>query len=85
MLKRSPSKVKRFRKKNLPCFFCENPKENLDYRNVAVISRFITSRGKIIGRIYSGTCARHQRALGKAIKRARALSLLPFTQTHALV
>lgn len=72
------------RKRRLPCFFCENPKQEISYESVSLITRFLTSRGKIIGRIYSGNCARHQKSLSKAIKRARQLSLLPYTEVHAL-
>ena len=85
MLKRSPSSRKKFVKKHLPCFFCKSKVELISYLDVELIGRFLTSRGKIIGRIYSGTCAQHQKALGRAIKRARVAALLPYTQVHALV
>ena len=60
------------------CFFCENKVENIDYKNEKMLSKYITERGKIIPRRTSGTCARHQRQLALAIKRARFLALLPY-------
>lgn len=84
MPKKFHSKTKRAVKKYLPCFFCKNDVGEISYKDKDVISRFLTSRGKIIGRVYSGTCATHQKALGRAIKRARALSILPFIESHAI-
>jgi small subunit ribosomal protein S18 len=52
---------------------------SIDYKNVDLLKRFITDEGKIRPRRQTGTCARHQRALATAIKRARHLALLPFT------
>jgi len=53
----------------------------VDYKDERTLQRFITDRGKILPRRLSGTCARHQRQLGTAIKRARHLALLPFIRT----
>jgi small subunit ribosomal protein S18 len=55
----------------------------LDYKDDRTLQRFITDRGKILPRRLSGTCARHQRQLGTAIKRARHLALLPFIRSTA--
>ncbi len=64
-----------FRKK--VCKFCtQNLK--IDYKEPETLRRFITDRGKILPRRITGTCAKHQRALAKEIKRARALALLPY-------
>ncbi|MFC1614666.1 30S ribosomal protein S18 [Gemmatimonadota bacterium] len=60
------------------CFFCENKMTNIDYKDEKLLSRFVTERGKIIPRRTSGACARHQRQLSLAIKRARFLALLPY-------
>ncbi len=60
------------------CRFCESGVKLIDYREEKRISRFLTERGKMIPRRVSGTCAKHQRMLCTAIKRARILSLLPF-------
>lgn len=60
-----------------PCFFCTN-KTLPDYKEVGVLRRFISERGKIMPRTDTGICTKHQRRLTVAIKRARHLSLLPF-------
>jgi small subunit ribosomal protein S18 len=54
----------------------------IDYKDVSTLRRFVSERGKIKGRRKSGTCARHQRRLAVAIKRARHLALLPITAEH---
>lgn len=61
------------------CNFCVDHVEEIDYKDVAKLRRFITERGKILPRRISGTCAKDQRKLTLAIKRARAIALLPFT------
>jgi len=71
---RSKSKVY-FRKK--VCRFCAN-KAKIDYKDVDGLRRYMTERGKILPRRITGTCAKHQREVAKAIKRARSISLLPF-------
>ncbi len=60
------------------CAFCADKIETIDYKDVARLKRFLSERGKIIPRRVTGTCARHQRALTVAIKRARHLALLPY-------
>ncbi len=60
------------------CRFCEKKDELIDYKDMQRLARFTTDRGKIIPRRTSGTCAKHQRVLALAIKRARHLALLPF-------
>lgn len=60
------------------CSFCVDKVENIDYKDVARLRRFISERAKILPRRVTGTCARHQRELTVAIKRARHLALLPF-------
>lgn len=64
-----------FRKK--VCKFCTN-KTKISYKESDALKRFITERGKILPRRITGTCARHQRELSSAIKRARMICLLPF-------
>ena len=59
------------------CKFCAQ-KLKIDYKDADVLRRFITERGKILPRRITGTCAKHQRALAMAIKRARIIALLPF-------
>ena len=64
-----------------PCRFCMD-KIQIDYKNDALLRRFITDRGKITPRRITGTCARHQRQLAHAIKRARSIALLPFVKVY---
>jgi small subunit ribosomal protein S18 len=64
------------------CFFCRDKVEHIDYKDVAMLRPYISDRGKIAPRRKSGNCARHQRALTLAIKRARHLALLPFVAAH---
>ncbi|MCR4440608.1 MAG: 30S ribosomal protein S18 [Peptococcaceae bacterium] len=61
------------------CSFCVDKVENIDYKEVGRLRKFITERGKILPRRISGNCAKHQRQLTLAIKRARNMALLPFT------
>lgn len=61
------------------CSFCVDKVEHIDYKDVARLRRFVTERGKILPRRISGNCAKHQRQVTLAIKRARNIALLPFT------
>ena len=61
------------------CSFCVDKVEEIDYKDVAKLRRYITERGKILPRRISGNCAKHQRLMTTAIKRARNVALLPFT------
>lgn len=61
------------------CGFCVDKIDYLDFKNVPAMRRYITDRGKILPRRTTGTCARHQRVLSHAIKRAREIALLPYT------
>lgn len=65
------------------CRFCENRVRYVDYKDPKKLMKFTTDVGKIIPRRTSGTCARHQRQLVKAIKRARHLALIPFVSDYA--
>lgn len=60
------------------CAFCADKIEHIDYKDVPKLRRYLSERGKIVPRRVTGTCARHQRQLTVAIKRARHLALLPF-------
>ena len=60
------------------CSFCVDKIDTIDYKDVAKLRRFISERAKILPRRVTGTCARHQRQLTVAIKRARQIALLPF-------
>ncbi len=61
------------------CAFCADKVEHIDYKDTNVLRKFITERGKILPRRISGNCAKHQRMLTTAVKRARNIALLPFT------
>ncbi len=63
------------------CRFCADSSLKINYKDAKALKYFITERGKIIPRRISGTCAKHQRALTVAIKRARTIALLPYVGT----
>ncbi len=60
------------------CPFCKGNADEIDYKNLRLISRYIAERGKIAPARVSGLCAKHQRRMAQAIKRARFLAFLPF-------
>jgi small subunit ribosomal protein S18 len=74
-----PRRDYRRRPKRKVCTFCAEKASYIDYKEINRLRRFVTERGKILPRRVSGNCARHQRALAVAIKRARELALLPYT------
>lgn len=67
-------------KKDKICHFCLHGIKEIDYKDVQTLRRFISSYNKIAPRKRSGVCAKHQRKLATAIKRARIMALLPFTK-----
>jgi small subunit ribosomal protein S18 len=67
------------RPKRKNCAFCVEKVKEIDHKDSLRIRRFVTDRGKILPRRVSGNCAKHQRLLAVAIKRARELALLPYT------
>jgi small subunit ribosomal protein S18 len=71
-----------FRKKKV-CKFCVEKMDFIDYKRADILSQFVQERGKILPRRMTGVCARHQRGLGVAIKRARNIALLPFSGSAA--
>jgi small subunit ribosomal protein S18 len=71
-----------FRKKKV-CKFCVEKMDFIDYKRADILSQFVQERGKILPRRMTGVCARHQRWLGEAIKRARNIALLPFAGSAA--
>jgi len=72
-----PNRTMRPRRRK-PCVFCVNNVKEIDYKDVETLRKFITERAKIIPKRVTGTCAKHQRALARAIKTARIMALLPF-------
>jgi small subunit ribosomal protein S18 len=61
-----------------PCLFCKDKVEQVDYKDIATLSKFISERGKIRSRRLTGACRRHQNQVAVAVKRARELALLPY-------
>jgi len=66
------------RRRKKVCIFCADKVDFIDYKDSAKLRKFISERGKILPRRVSGTCAKHQRELNTAIKRARQVALLPY-------
>ena len=62
------------------CSFCVDHVEDIDYKDIGKLRRYITERGKILPHRISGNCAKHQRQVTRAIKRARNIALLPFCE-----
>ena len=62
------------------CRFCREKIEKIDYKDINLLSRYTTEQGKILPSRISGNCSYHQRQLAKAIRQARAISLLPYTR-----
>ena len=62
------------------CQFCADKTKEIDYKDVETLKKFVTERGKILPKRITGTCAMHQRAVTTAIKRARIVALLRYTQ-----
>lgn len=77
MAERPNNRGRKARKK--VCGFCVDKVENIDYKDIARLRRYMSERGKILPRRVTGTCAKHQRDLTVAIKRARHLALLPYS------
>lgn len=77
MMKRSNKFIRKLRPVPTNCPFCA-AKSVPDYKDVAALSKYITERGKLLGRARTGVCAKHQRKVEQAIKRARYVALLPF-------
>src|ERR671937_2084060 len=76
----APGGLRRPRRK--VCTFCVDKVQRIDYKDVGRIRRYISDRGKIDPRRKSGTCAKHQRMLTTALKRARLMAMLPYTADH---
>lgn len=62
------------------CFFCSQNSKEIDYQELELLKRFISSQAKIIDPRHTGVCAKHQRLLARAVKQARTMSLLPFVK-----
>ena len=78
---RKKSKMRRRFGRRKVCRFCADKSLVIDYKSPQVLRYFITERGKLVPRRISGNCAKHQRRVSLAIKRARMLALMPFKAT----
>ena len=67
----------RYRRRRI-CAFCVDKVDDVDYKDIDTLRRYVTEHGRIRPRRQTGTCARHQRSLAQAVKRARHIALLPF-------
>ena len=74
--RRRPSATAMPRRRN--CHFCRDKVEEVDYKNIAMLRRYISEKGKIRSRRITGACRRHQVQVGAAVKRAREMALLPY-------
>ena len=68
------------RSNNKPCYFCQNGIKEIDYKDTFLLRRYANALGKIIPKRRTGTCAKHQRQLALAIKRARIMAMLMFVR-----
>jgi len=71
-------RFRRFRRRKI-CVFCKDPDLEVDYKDVDLLKRYISDRGRMFPRRRSGNCAKHQRRVAEEIKRARFVALLPYT------
>ena len=76
---RDSSRPRRYIPRPRFCNFCADKNIEIDYKNVQILKKYVNDTGKIRPRRQTGTCAKHQRALAREIKRARHIALLPFT------
>jgi len=67
------------RRRKKVCVFCADESKVIDYKDVNLLKRYVSERGKILPRRITGNCAKHQRALTVAVKRARHIALMPYT------
>lgn len=78
-MKRRPAGSGGIRRRKKVCVFCGDANNTIDYKDVNKLKRYVSERGKILPRRITGNCAKHQRALTVAIKRARHIALMPYT------
>ncbi len=77
--RRKPESTKRVKKK--VCYFCVNKVDYVDYKDVALLRKFMSDRGKIRSSRVTGNCVQHQREVARGIKNAREVALLPYVVT----
>jgi small subunit ribosomal protein S18 len=79
-MKEAQVEKSRFTQRKKNCRFCTDKINHIDYKDTGLLRNFVTERGKIVPRRISGNCASHQRDVGQAIKRARSIALLAFSE-----
>ena len=77
--KMSAAAMTKFKKK--PCSFCRDKATYIDYKDINLLRKYISDRGKIRARRVTGACTQHQRAIAAAVKNSREMALLPYTST----
>ena len=75
----APRRRPNIRRRKKVCIFCGEKAQKIDYKDVSTLRKFISERGKILPRRITGTCAKHQRAITVAVKRARHIALMPYS------
>ncbi len=78
---RRPGRPRFFHRRRV-CSFCVDKRDHIDYKDPVALRRYVSDRGKIEPKRKTGTCAKHQRVLTTALKRARHIALLPMAPTH---
>ncbi len=76
--KTSGSSVLNVRQRKRYCYFCKENIDNIDYKNVAMLRKFVSDKGKIRPKRSTGNCVQHQKMIANAIKRAREVALMPY-------
>ena len=76
----TPMKRRNIRRRKKVCEYCANKEAVIDYKDSNALRKYISERGKILPRRITGTCAKHQRAITIAVKRARQIAILPYVQ-----
>ena len=76
----SPMRRRPMRRRKKVCAFCADKNKVIEYKDVNLLKRYVSERGKILPRRITGNCAKHQRALTIAIKRARHIAIMPYVQ-----
>ena len=75
----APRRRTNVRRRKKVCVFCGENAQPIDYKDAATLRKYVSERGKILPRRITGTCAKHQRAITTAVKRARHIALMPYT------
>ena len=75
----APRRRTNVRRRRKVCVFCGENAQQIDYKDAATLKKYVSERGKILPRRITGTCAKHQRAITVAVKRARHIALMPYS------